>query len=74
MTSMEYSPNGNSIMTLMEYTPMVYSPSEKSMILSKIVFRSVNCHGKRLQKIQYKRYMHYSEVDKKNVTSSFREI
>ena len=74
MTSMEYSPNGNSIMTLMEYTPMVYSPSEKSMILSKIVFRSGNCHGKRLKKIQYKRCMHYSEVDKKMLPVVFEKF
>ena len=43
----KHSPNGKSIMALIEYTPMVYSSSRKGMVLRKILFQSGNAHGKR---------------------------
>ena len=48
MAPMEYILNGNSIMAPMEYNTMGYSHNNgKDMVLSKIVFRSGNGHGKR---------------------------
>ena len=47
MASMEYSPNGGGIIAPMEYTPIVYSPNGKDMLLWKILFWSGNDHGKR---------------------------
>ena len=35
------------IMAPMKYTPMVYSPNGKGMVLRKILFRSGNGLGKR---------------------------
>ena len=36
-----------SFLASMEYTPMVYSPNGKGMVLWKILFWSGNGHGKR---------------------------
>ena len=33
MALMEYNPNGKGVMAPIEYTLMVYSPSEKGMVL-----------------------------------------
>ena len=38
---MKYSPNGKGIMAPIKYTPMVYSPKLKDLVLWNIVFRSV---------------------------------
>ena len=38
MGPLEYSSNRKGIMALMEYTPMVYRPNEKGMVLWKTVF------------------------------------
>ena len=38
---MEYGPSRNSIMAPMEYTPLVYSPSGKGMVLWKILLAMV---------------------------------
>ena len=65
LASVEYSPNGKSIMAPMKYTPMVCSPSGKSMVLRKILFRSGNGPGKRWKKYNKKimsikfSFMHY---------------
>ena len=40
----------------MEYSPMVYSPNGKGMVLWKITFGSANRHGKRLKKYSIKKY------------------
>ena len=37
---MEYNPDGKSIMDPAEYTLIIYSPSEKDIVLWKIVFWS----------------------------------
>ena len=42
-----YGPNGKGIMVSMEYTPMIYSLSGKTMVLWNTVFPSDNPHGKR---------------------------
>ena len=47
LASMEYSPNGKSIIAPMKHTPMIYNFNEKGMILWKILFQSGNGHGKR---------------------------
>ena len=50
MVPMEYSPSGKGIMGLMEYIPMVDSPSGKRYVLWKVLFQSGHGHGKRLKK------------------------
>ena len=38
MALMEYNPNGKGVMAPIEYTLMIYSPSENVLVLLKIVF------------------------------------
>ena len=54
MAPMEYSPNGKDFMAPMGDSPIVYSRNGKAMVLWKIVFWSVNHHGK-TRKMQYER-------------------
>ena len=54
LVSTEYSPNGKGILAPMKYTPMVYSPKRKGMVLRKILIRSSNGHGKRWKKYNKK--------------------
>ena len=44
---MIFEPNGKGFEALIEYTPKIYSPNRKTMVLYKIFFRSGNGHGKR---------------------------
>ena len=46
---MLYDPNGKDIMVPMENTLIIYNPNKKGMILWKIVFRSGNRHGNKIQ-------------------------
>ena len=45
--SMECSPSGKGIIVPMEYTPIVYNPYGKGMVLWKILLQMANDHGKR---------------------------
>ena len=47
---------GKGIMSLMEYTLIIYILNGKGMALWNIVFSSGNHHGKRYKKMHYKRY------------------
>ena len=51
MAPMEYSANGANE----TYTPMIYSPNGKSMVLQRITFQSSDGMVKD-KKIQYKKY------------------
>ena len=47
MAPVEYNPIGKDIMAPMGYILMVHSPTEKDMVLRKIIFRRDDFHGKR---------------------------
>ena len=46
---MVYDPKEKDIMVPVENTLMIYSPNRKGIILWKIVFRSGNGHGYKMQ-------------------------
>ena len=56
MGPLEYSSNRKGIMALMEYTPMVYRPNEKGMVLWKTVFFEVMIVRVKDKKTVYKRH------------------
>ena len=47
MVPVEYNPIGKDIMVPMGYILKVHSPTEKDMVLRKIIFRRDDFHGKR---------------------------